>query len=79
MPLNFKELEELFSRYRRVCFFEEVVYNGSTAQKLKAAFSNIEVKTLPNSFIEQGTVAELLRKYGLDAEGIAHVLRENKS
>lgn len=79
MPLNFKELEELFLRYRRVCFFEEVVFNGSTAQKLKAAFSNIEVKTLPDSFIEQGTVAELLRKYGLDVEGIAHVLRENKS
>lgn len=76
-PLDFKELEELFAKYEKISFFEEVVYNGSTAQKLKAHFPNVQCKTLPDSFIEQGSIPRLLNEYGLDAEGIAHALREN--
>ncbi len=79
LPLNLEELKELFRRYKRVSFFEEVVYNGSTAQKLKAAFPEVEVKTLPDAFIEQGSIPELLKKYALDAEGIADVLRKDSS
>lgn len=79
LPLDMDELRELFSRYKKVFFFEETIYQGSTAQKLKAAFPEIEVHTLPDVFVEQGSIPELLRKYSLDAEGIADVLKENTS
>ncbi len=57
---------------------EEVVYTGSYAERCRAAFDNIriEAKTLPDKYIEHGSVDQLRQRYHITAEDIVNKVKE---
>lgn len=73
-PLDCDALMPLLSGYKRVLFVEENVETGSFAKTLADRFKNLGLETdmlcLPDRFIEQGSVEELLARYGLDTNGM---------
>ncbi len=57
---------------------EEVVYTGSYAERCRAAFDDIRIRavTLPDKFIEHGSVNQLRERYQITAEDIANRVKE---
>lgn len=57
---------------------EEVVYTGSYAERCRAAFDDIRIRavTLPDKFIEHGSVNQLRERYHITAEYIANRVKE---
>ena len=69
-------LRQVAEGHELVVPMEEGVITGGFCQAVASwchANSSVRVcpVALPDSFIQHGSVAELKRKYGLDAEGIA--------
>ncbi|MBR2745666.1 MAG: 1-deoxy-D-xylulose-5-phosphate synthase [Erysipelotrichaceae bacterium] len=57
---------------------EEVVYTGSYAERCRAAFDNIRIEavTLPDRYIEHGSVDQLRKRYHITAEDIVNKIRK---
>ena len=57
---------------------EEVVYTGSYAERCRAAFDNIRIETvtLPDKYIEHGSVEQLRQRYHITAEDIVNIAKE---
>ena len=76
-PLDEAFLKDAFGKYRYVITLEDGICTGgfgSAAAELACrikASSKLLVLGWPDSFIEHGTIAQLRKKYGMDAEGIA--------
>ncbi len=70
------ELCNILSKYERVLTVEENVRTGGFGSSLLLALnennivSKLQILSLPDDFIPQGTRAELLKRYGLDAQGL---------
>lgn len=75
--VNVNLLKELRREHDVALILEESVRTGSYAERLMAesAFQRLDYKfmpvTLPNSFIEHGSIRELWERYGFNAEKIA--------
>lgn len=75
-------LIELASRFRLVVSVEDGVLAGGVGSQLSAALhaANVGARVapvaLPTQFVPQGSRAELLSRYGLDAAGIAKTVCE---
>lgn len=78
--------EELFEKIQKanlVISIEDNVYRGSLSEHIKAICFDKKIKkeiisfTLPDKFIEQGTVLELDKDYGLDKESIYKKIKEH--
>lgn len=76
LPLDLHALERLIQNYRRVLVIEESIYTGSLAQQIQAHFP-VEVLTLGDGFLEQGTPEELRILRGLDKTSIKSHILEN--
>jgi deoxyxylulose-5-phosphate synthase len=74
LPIRHDVLDEIFAEYDQIYVYEESVYYGSLAEKLKAVYPEIEVKTLPMAFIKQGLIPDILEAYGLGPNAIVHDL-----
>lgn len=74
LPIRHDVLDEIFAEYDQIYVYEESVYYGSLAEKLKAVYPEIEVKTLPMTFIKQGLIPDILEAYGLGPNAIVHDL-----
>lgn len=57
---------------------EEVVYTGSYAERCRAAFDSIRIETvtLPDKYIEHGSVDQLRQRYHITAEDIVNKVKE---
>ena len=82
-PLDEELLRSLVSRTDRFVVVEEGVLEGGFGSAVMEFFerekmSNIIVKRigLPSKFIEHGKKSELLKNYGLDAQGIAGEIKK---
>lgn len=82
-PLDETLLHTIFQQYNRVVTLEDGVVEGGLGSAV-CEFAATHRYTLPivrlglpDRFIAQGTVAELQKECGIDAEGIAKVLMEN--
>ncbi len=76
-PLDTELITDLTGRIKRIVTVEENTVSGGFGNSVvdllqKSGMSGIQVKNigLPDKFIEQGTQAILLSKYGLDTQGI---------
>lgn len=70
-PVKPDVLRDIFAQYEHIYVYEEAVYYGSLAEKLKTLFPDITVKTLPLAFVPQGLIPDLLERYGLGPEAIS--------
>lgn len=70
-PIKPDVLRDIFAQYEHIYVYEEAVYYGSLAEKLKTLFPDITVKTLPLAFVPQGLIPDLLERYGLGPEAIS--------
>lgn len=76
-PIDEALLHEIFGKFRRIVTVEDGAVMGgmgSAILEFMAAHgynSRVKILGVPDRFIEQGTVAELHRECGFDAEGIA--------
>ncbi|MBQ3385328.1 MAG: 1-deoxy-D-xylulose-5-phosphate synthase [Erysipelotrichaceae bacterium] len=70
--LKMSEIHSLF------VIAEEVVYTGSYAERCRAAFDNIRIEavTLPDKYIEHGSVDQLRQRYHITAEDIVNKAKE---
>ncbi|MBN2260873.1 MAG: 1-deoxy-D-xylulose-5-phosphate synthase [Clostridiales bacterium] len=80
-PMNYEKIYEIVKNYERIIILEENIYTGSFAIQLenfllKKKISQIEICTLPDQFIEQGEIYELLARYNLDANGILSIINK---
>lgn len=73
-PIRPELLDPIFAEYEHIYVFEENVFYGSLAEKLKTIFPEISVHTLPSEFIKQGFIPDILEKYGLGPNAIVHQL-----
>ena len=77
-----KILDELKNSHNIVVTIEESVWTGSYTERLMAESAkcgfdyDFITTTLPDSFIEHGSIDELWKKYGFDAEKIAEKIKE---
>ena len=75
-PIDFDTIESLVSKHRIIVTMEDNVYAGGIGQaiaaELKLRNSNINniCISLPDKFIEHGKREFLLKKYGLDVDGV---------
>ena len=73
-PLDEQVLREIKERHSKVVTLEEGVYNGGFGEAVSAWYKGTPMRvlniTLPDQFIEHGSVTELKKKYGLDPESI---------
>ncbi len=69
-------LERMAANHRILVMLEEGICSGSYSQKLSAALAKRTLGyrflpcTLPDSYVEHGSIAELRQRYHLDAEAI---------
>ena len=80
-PLDEDILHEVGRKFKRVVTVEDGVINGGFGSAVLEFFSangykDIDVKRvgIPDKFVEQGTVSELYRICGMDAESISRLL-----
>ncbi len=94
-PVDFLKLNRIFPledalvqqlmEYQRIIFFEETESAGSVAERLcfqlsvKGFSGRFQAVTLPDAFISQGKVPELLKKYKLDQASMEFILREEEA
>ncbi len=75
-PIDYGMLQKLFKEYDEIYVYEEVVANNNLYTDIvKVAFEGgydikLESFSLPDAFIEHGSVPELLKKYELDYETV---------
>ena len=71
-------INELSATHSVFVIAEEVVYTGSYAERCRAAFDNLKIEsvTLPDSFIEHGSVEQLRQRYHLTAEDIVEKIKK---
>ncbi|MCK5762556.1 MAG: hypothetical protein KAH05_00405, partial [Clostridiales bacterium] len=74
-PLNYESIYNIAKDYDKVLIIEENIKTGSFTMQmenyfLKNGFKNVETFNLPDTFIEHGSINELLDRYRLDAKGI---------
>ncbi|MBO5483883.1 MAG: 1-deoxy-D-xylulose-5-phosphate synthase [Lachnospiraceae bacterium] len=73
-PMDEELLEQLLGQHRMVVTLEEGVAAGGFGEGIAAWYEGKEMTvhqiTLPDQFIEHGSVKELKKKYGLDGESI---------
>ncbi len=80
----YEALIRKISGYRRIVMFEEAEQSGSIAERIclrlmaSGFCGSFRAVTLPDSFIPQGKVAELLKIYHLDAESMKKILGEEE-
>ncbi len=82
-PIDYGMLQKLFKEYDDIYVYEEVVANNNLYSDIvKIAFEgnydvNIESFCLPDTFIQHGSVPELLEKYELDYDTVfSKIFRE---
>ena len=79
-PLDEALLHEVFKRYQRIITLEDGVINGGLASAVcEFAAQNGYTQTLiplglPDRFVTHGSVAELHKECGIDADGIAKII-----
>ena len=77
-----KVLEKLKNTHNIVVTIEENVFTGSYTERLMAESAknrfdyDFIITTLPDSFIEHGSIEELWEKYGFNAKKIAEKIKE---
>lgn len=77
-----EELINSIMRYRKILIFEEAIQNGSIGEHLllelsRRGFSgSFETVTLPNAFVGQGSIEQLLQQYHLDRDSISAKIKE---
>jgi 1-deoxy-D-xylulose-5-phosphate synthase len=83
-PLNTDFYFDLLNKHNRVLFFEETTRIGSTAQFViseltgkNCDLNKIRIFTIPDEYILQGTIPEILDKYGLSKEKMRKTILEN--
>ncbi len=75
-------LTELKEDHSTIVMLEEGVFTGSYTERFMAAAALKELNyrfmtvTLPDSFVEQGSIGELWAKYGFDPDKIAERIKE---
>ena len=84
-PLDEAVLETLATTHSLVVTLEDGVLTGGFGQAVAAWYENgvnpaVEVMNvaLPDTFIEHGTVEQLRRQYGLDAESVTDAIRRKR-
>ncbi len=76
------ELINRVSEYKNIIFFEETEQNGSISEHLLYSLNkknfkgNFKSVTLPNDFIKQGNVSNILKKFKFNSDGILEIIRE---
>lgn len=81
-PLDISSIAESVKKTGRVAVVEECVQAGAVGEAVVAALSEAGVSAkallinLGDEFITHGSIAELLREYGLDSEGITEKVSE---
>jgi 1-deoxy-D-xylulose-5-phosphate synthase len=84
-PLDSAMLTEIGSRFRKIIVVEDGVINGGAGSAILEFFAEtdfspkIKLLGIPNRFVEHGSPAELYKKLGLDAEGIAKSVKTDCS
>lgn len=80
-PLDEALLKEAAGAAPLIVTAEDGIVTGGVGEAIKAMTADSGAKVLnlgwPDRFIEHGTQEELYRKYGLDADSIADVIRQN--
>ena len=80
--INTELVRELNDSHKLFVTMEEVVSHGSYGQRLDAVVTadklgiNVLNISLPDRFIEHGTIEELRNRYGLSAENIYQRIRK---
>lgn len=78
-PLPQEAIQQVLA-YPRVLFVEEGLKTGGIGEKLRSAAyeqgyrGNFVLHAIPDEFVKQGSPAQILRRYQLDADGIATAL-----
>ncbi|MDF2543627.1 MAG: dxs [Herbinix sp.] len=82
-PIDYNLLEQLAESHKVFITMEENVRSGGFGQKVADFICERKLKqvdliniSLPDSFIEQGSVAELMEKYGMDKKGILKKIKD---
>lgn len=81
-PMDERLLEEIGRKFKRVITVEDGIRNGGFGTAVlewmedHRYYPRIIRLGLPDRFVEHGTVTELYRITGLDAEGICHAISE---
>lgn len=76
-PLDEDSLKNVFADCQRILCLEDGILEGGIGQEVQAIAQRnyyngeIELRGVPNEFSPQGTIAELHRHYGLDADSIS--------
>jgi 1-deoxy-D-xylulose-5-phosphate synthase len=79
-PLDDKIILDSVNKTGKAVIIEETAECGSIAYKIKSMLpdgTKVMIKTLPDSYIRHGSVEELLKQNGLDAETIAEEIIRN--
>lgn len=80
--INEKLLEEMAGDHKLFVTMEEVIEHGSYGERLNSCIikNSLNIRTLnislPNTFIEHGSIAELRKRYGIDAESVYERIKE---
>ena len=73
-PIDEEVLQKIKERHSKVVTLEEGVFNGGFGEAVSAWYEGTPMRVLnialPDQFIENGSVTELKKKYGLDPESI---------
>lgn len=84
-PLDEELLQELAARYSLLITIEENMLQGGFGSALLEACQRLQIRGLrvrclglPDCFVPHGSPRELRRLFGLDAEGISSVVREER-
>ena len=85
-PLDDEILEGFFENTRTLLVLEDSFVAGCVGQRLAATLAKygkcpekLILKNLGKTFAPAGTVPELWKRFGLDAEGVANTLLEVKN
>ena len=81
-PIDEEMLHEVFGKFKKVITIEDGTVVGGFGSAVLEFMSKhhyhaeVRIMGIPDRLVEHGTPAELYREIGLDAEGIAAVLRQ---
>lgn len=80
-PFDRETVRRLAEEYRLVVTMEENVSTGGFGEQVQCCLASLGIHTpllraaVPDTFVEQGSVPELHRMIGIDAEGIAEKIK----
>ena len=77
--IDYGLMEKLAQNHSKFLITEETVYTGSYAERCKAAFNRLDIRTLtlPDKYIEHGKIDELRERYHLTVKDIVEKVLEN--